>query len=151
MIFDSMDYVETYDLGDDFEKAFKFLQDSNADFQDGRYEIDGDKVFALISSYDTKPMDDADLEVHRKYVDIQFLLEGEELIGYCPLSEDLDIAKDFDVDADAGMLVPPENGLTALHLTPGRFAIFFPNDAHMPCIAVGDPQPVKKVVVKIAV
>lgn len=151
MIFDSLDYVETYDLGDDFEKAFKFLQDANADFQDGRFEIDGDKVFALISSYDTKPMDDADLEVHRKYVDIQFLLQGEELIGYCPLSEDLDIAKEFDADADAGMLVPPECGLTALFMTPGRFAIFFPQDAHMPCIAVGDPAPVKKIVVKIAI
>ena len=151
MIIDSLEFVETYDLGDDFEKAFDFLLNATADISIGRHEVDGDDVFALVSSYETKSMEGAELEVHRKYIDVQLLVQGEEIIGYCPLSDDLEVTTEYSGECEAGMLRQPEYGLTGLHMTPGRFAIFFPQDAHMPGIADDDSQSVKKIVVKIAV
>lgn len=151
MIVDALDYVEAYDLGDAFEKGFQFLLTLDPDIEDGRYEIDGDRVFAMVQTYTSKDPDDAELEVHRKYSDIQYLLEGEEIIGYCPLIGDLEVTKEYSDEKDIEFLAQPGQGVTGIFMEPGTFAIFFPQDAHMPGLAVDDESvEVRKVVVKVA-
>jgi len=86
MIVDKTDNLKLYsNLGSKFQKAFSFITDPELMLLDnGKYEIDGDNAFALVSEYKTKDELDGKLEAHRKYIDIQFLAKGTELIGYAP-------------------------------------------------------------------
>lgn len=151
MIIDAIDYVEAYELGDLFDKGFEFLLNLDPDIKDGRYEIDGDNVFAIVETYTSKDPDTAELEVHRKYSDIQYLLEGEEIIGYTPLIGDLEVTQEYSDEKDIEFLAQPPQGVTGLFIEPGTFAIFFPQDAHMPGLMVeNESVEVRKVVVKVA-
>lgn len=138
----------SFKLGDRLMQGLRFLQSVDvADMTASRIELDGDKVFAMIQLYDSKPRSQGFWEAHRKYIDIQYVAEGEELMGYANLHHldagDYDAAKDFVLLQGEGSFV---------HLHPGSFIILGPEDAHMPQIAVDDkPQPIKKVVVKVAV
>ena len=109
-------------------------------------EIDGERVFALFQSYETKPENDRP-EAHRKYIDIQYLIEGEELIGVAPLTS-MERVAEAAPERDIWFY---EGETAKLPLGGGRFAILFPQDAHAPCIAAGECRPVRKVVVKVAV
>jgi YhcH/YjgK/YiaL family protein len=148
MILDSIDHSPQYErLGARFAKAFRFLRDTAlADLAPGRYEIDGPKVFALVSDYETKTIAASRWEAHRKHVDVQVVASGEERVGVAPLEtlnqEPYDDEKDILFARGDGEFVT---------LVPGRFVVLFPQDAHMPGVAAGDPAAVKKIVVKIAV
>ena len=113
----------------------------------GRYEIEGANVYALVQERSTRPRESALWEAHRKYFDIQYLFEGVELMGYANVG-DLAVCEDYDAEKDMVMLKGEGDFFV---LRPGRFAIFGPEDAHMPCLALTAPQPVKKVVVKVRV
>lgn len=86
-------------------------------------------------------------EAHRKYIDIQYLIEGEELIGVAPLAS-MERVAEAAPERDIWFY---EGETAKLPLSGGRFAILFPQDAHAPCIAAGECRPVRKVVVKVAV
>lgn len=130
-----------------WEAAFKFLseQDLNV-LEPGKYDIHDDGTFVNIEEYITK--DSAHFEVHRKYIDIQCLVKGEEYIFVSPLEPEkqyevqaYDEAKDiefFDKEEYTPHLLNPEN-----------FMVFFPSDAHKPCMKVDRNEMVRKVVVKI--
>lgn len=117
---------------------------------DGRYEIDGDRCYATLSRYTTRPREACRPEAHRRYADIQYMVEGEEYIEVCPLGPDLVEHTPYDAARDVVFfegLVPE----TSFPLTAGRFAILLPKDVHRPGVAVEAPRPVVKVVVKIDV
>jgi len=148
MILDHLNNADFYArLNSGFAAAFEFLRRKDlADLQDGRYEIDGEHVYALVQHKQGKNRTDARMEVHRKYIDIQFSVAGTDEIGWksascCKKREtEFDTVKDreFFTDApDAYAAVAPEN-----------FAIFFPRDAHSPMNGSGE---LHKVVVKVAV
>lgn len=127
--------------------GFHYLQNVDlASTEPGRVEIDGDQVFALIQEYNTKPMEQGRWEAHRKYIDIQYIASGEENIGYANVADltlgDYDEAKDRYIPQGEGSFV---------RLSSGMFGLYMPEDAHMPNMAVDQPQPVKKIVVKVAV
>jgi YhcH/YjgK/YiaL family protein len=112
----------------------------------GRFEIDGDRLFALVQEYPTKLEKDCFWEAHRKFIDIQFVASGTEEIGYAPLST-LKIIEPY--DATKEMMKLAGNG-SVLRFTAGMFAIFFPHDAHKPCVAAsGVVSPVRKIVLKV--
>ena len=114
---------------------------------DGRVEIDGDRIFALPQGYQTRPAAQCRWEAHRRYIDIQYVVTGREAMGYAPLST-LKPTTDFDQAKDVGFYDGTGSIIT---VEAGMFAIFFPHDAHMPCMQVtGRPEPVRKVVVKVA-
>ena len=113
---------------------------------DGKYLIAGDDVFALVQRYTTKPADAGRWEAHRKYIDLQCVFDGIEQIGYAPL--DTLTAEPYDAERDLAWLSGQGEFVT---MRAGRFMLLWPEDAHMPGIAVGPPGPVLKVVVKIAV
>ncbi len=149
MIIDTLEHCRLYEhLNPRFKAAFDFLlRPDTASAAPGRTELDGKNLFALIQTYETKPIQEGKLEAHRKYIDIQVLLEGQEFIGYAPLGGQ-PVAKPFDAEKDIGFY-DGEAWFTLLRK--GMFAIFFPQDAHLPGRYTDKPQSVKKIVLKIAV
>jgi YhcH/YjgK/YiaL family protein len=131
------------------EKAMEYL--AGTDFtalKDGRHDIEGDEIYALLFSYDTEPESARRFEAHRKYIDVQYLLSGREIIHWAALQE-LTPAGEYSDEKDIVFL--SGNSRARLQLTPGTFALFFPEDAHKPNCAWDDPQPARKVVVKVRV
>ena len=111
-------------------------------------EIDGRKVYVMVQQYETKPMEKGRWEAHRKYIDVQYVHQGAELFGYANLQDlkagSYDEAKDF-------LLLQGEGKGDFFRVGEGTFVILFPQDGHMPGMAISTPQPVKKFVVKVAI
>jgi len=133
-------------LGDRFAVALKYLQTNDwAKLEVGKYEIEGSDVFAIVSEYQSKKLEDAKWEAHNKYADIQFIISGEEKMGYAPLST-MTEKDSYNPEKDIVFLDGSGDYITA---KPGMFIIFFPHDAHRPSVAVGASLAVKKVVIKV--
>ena len=113
-------------------------------FEPGRDSLRGDAVFALKQAYISKPRESGVWESHRRYTDIQFIVMGEEQIGYAPVSS-LEISRPYDAKDDCALY---RGSGQFFSLFPGWFAIFFPADAHMPGLAVAEPAKVRKIVIK---
>ncbi len=134
-------------LGPLFEQAFDFLRttDPNA-LEPGRYSLAGDALFALVQSYHTKAPSEGFWEAHRRYIDLQFIAQGTERIGYAPLHR-LEL-ESHDEQRDLSVLKGEGDFLT---LTDGCFMLLWPEDAHMPGLQADQSGPVRKIVFKIAV
>ncbi len=133
------------------QKAIEFLlRPDIASLPDGRIEIDGDSVFALVQRYETIKTPEPQFEYHRKYIDIQYIVSGEEIIGFSPL-ERMTVTDPYAPDKDIcfGRVEPGQ--WTPLYLTVGQAAILYPTDAHAPKMAANNPVNVLKIVVKVAV
>lgn len=106
------------------------------------------RMFVMVQGYTTEPRESCRFEAHRRYIDIQLMLAGEEIIEIAPL-DTLEVDTPFEPDRDVGFFKTPAAPCTQLVLRPGDFAIFFPEDAHMPKVRVSAPCPLRKAVVKI--
>lgn len=137
-----------YGLEGRIKTALEYLQ--NIDFinmECGRYEVDGVNIFALVSCYDTKQKKGGLYEGHRKYVDIQYVVEGMECMGYANINS-MKMAGEYDEVNDFILF----EGKGDFFLVPaGTFVIFSPQDVHLPEIAADKPSGVKKVIVKVIV
>lgn len=149
MILDRIDNTRLYiGLHAGFAKAFEILTDKTlSQKQDGKYTVDGEKIYYTLQHYMTKPMSEGKLEAHRKYIDIQFLLEGVEILSYVPL-KGLTTAEVYNPQKDIAFFNTPKE-ITKVKLEPGLFCILFPDDAHLPCQQLAGPADVRKVVIKI--
>ena len=148
MIYDKIKNIALYKgLSDDIYAGLKYLKDLSPDIAPGTYEINP-RVKAFISEYTTKPENENGYEAHRQFIDIQYLISGKERIKCLPL-EYLKETKAYSAENDAAFY--EENGVkpSDLLLGNGYFTIFFPQDAHMPCLSVEAPSKVKKVVIKV--
>lgn len=148
MILDRIEQADSYaDLNPHFTKAFAFLRRNGLDqLPDGRHDIDGEDIYAIVLKGTGQDRSQAKLEVHRKYIDIQYLVSGRDEIGWKNHSLCENPNGDFDSANDFGLL---EDAPTAwVSLCPGDFAILFPEDAHAPGLGDGAFH---KVVVKVAV
>ncbi|MCW3116966.1 MAG: hypothetical protein JWM28_1048 [Chitinophagaceae bacterium] len=114
----------------------------------GKYEIDGAAIFYMVNEYNTKPAMECEPERHRKYADIQIMINGEEKFGYTPFINQRP-STDFLPDNDVAFYTIPGEEIDYITLTPGKFIIFFTTDIHQPEVYVDAPQPVKKLVVKV--
>ena len=147
MIIDRVEHYNCYPYGSVWNTAFGFLDSITSGAEEKKYEIQGDDIYAIIASYNTK--EPHKLEAHRKYVDIQCLLEGQEIIESTALNG-LTVDIPYDSENDVEFYVKTDSRRSISHLMPGIFIAFFPHDAHMPGVSVGgSPAIVKKVVVKI--
>ena len=147
MILDTLSNAARYaGLKHGLSEGFGFLdQPGLADLPDGKHEILGDRVFAIVERRPGRKVDEGELEGHRKYLDIQFVISGDESMGWSPregLANSVEYDKERDLEFFTG---DPES---IIHVPPGSFVIFHPSDAHLPCIGNG---PLHKVVVKVAV
>ena len=149
MIYDKIENYETYaGLSEGIREGLEYLAKMNADTPVGVYEI-SPRARAIVSEYTTKPENPKGFEAHREYIDIQYLLAGEEQIACQPLeyleeTTPYNGEKDILFLADRGLL-PCQN----LPIGNGLFAILFPQDGHKPCLCLHEPASVKKVVVKV--
>jgi YhcH/YjgK/YiaL family protein len=126
--------------------AFRYLQTTDfSKVEIGKYEVEGKEVYAMVSEYNTKNREDAKWEAHQKYADVQFLVSGEEKMGYAPVNA-LEIKEAYNAEKDIVILKGSGDYIT---VKPGMFVVFFPHDGHQPCVAVNGSAPVKKVVVKV--
>jgi YhcH/YjgK/YiaL family protein len=149
MISDSLDRLDRYTaLSPRFAAAIAFLRQNPAALPDGRHDIAGDDCFALVQSYTTKPVAQAAFEAHRKYIDIQLILSGEETLFWAPLQNLGTVTQPYVAEKDIAFFAPPPQ-CTPLNLVAGEFAIFFPEDAHAPGIQTSGARAVRKVVIKV--
>jgi YhcH/YjgK/YiaL family protein len=149
MILDRIADSSTYPFGSPWSEAFDFIASLAPTAEPGRHELRGDDMYATVTRYETRPRPEGTFEAHRDYVDIQVLLAGCECIEWAPV-ECLTAATPYDAGKDVELYRPPESATASLTLAPGRFAVFFPQDAHMPSLSPGGERtPVTKVVVKI--
>lgn len=149
MIIDKLSNATLYSgLSEGIDRAFSYLHNTNFnEVPPGKYEIDGDNVFVIVSEYQTKDESEGKPESHKKYIDVQFAVKGSELIGYAPLVNQ-EISEPYNEEND---IIFYKTKCSFLELSEGMFAIFYPDDIHLPGIKVGEKILVKKVVVKIKV
>jgi biofilm protein TabA len=157
MILDRLNTADRYaSLHPAFAHAFAYLREANwaqlmtasqrASHHSTRHSIDGDRMYVSIDSVDGRGREGARLEAHRRYIDIQFTIEGHEEIGWKPLGDCAATAGAFDAARDVTFFSDrPDSWLS---LPAGHFAIFFPEDAHAPLAGRGT---LKKAIVKIAI
>jgi YhcH/YjgK/YiaL family protein len=150
MILDTLENARLYyALGPRFKKAFDYL--AQTDFtkvEKGKYELDGKNLFAIVNEYDTVDSQKEQMEAHKKYIDVQYIVHGTERIGHDLLQQQTP-SKAYDADADFWLFGEKPSFFSVIKQN--MFAIFFPHDLHMPNIMVNKASAVKKVVIKIAV
>ncbi len=148
MITDRLTNAHLYNsLGAGIQRAFEYLQQADLkSLAAGRYELDGKNLYVMSQEYTSKLPEQGKWEAHRRYIDIQYIISGTERIGYAHLTRL--VQGNYNPEKDFLALTGVGDFLT---LSAGDFMLLFPEDAHMPGMAVGDPVPVKKVVIKIAI
>jgi biofilm protein TabA len=130
-----------------FAAAFEFLNNPDvATLPAGRCDVRDDRLFAIVGKDQGKGRDKARLEAHRKYIDIQYVVSGDEWIGWRDLKTCRETGLGYSVEKEIEFYTAvPE---TWFQVPAGSFAIFFPEDAHAPLAGKG---PAHKVVMKVAV
>ncbi len=149
MIIDLLANAQKYEgLGPHIQRAFDFLRQTDlAALAPGIHELDGRALYVNVQAFTTRPLAEGRWEAHRRYIDLHYVFAGCERIGYAPAGSltpgAYDAGSDFlPLTGAAGALVPVPSG---------SFMLLWPDEAHMPGLAVDDPAPLRKVVVKIAV
>ena len=151
MIFDSIKNRGLYErICEKFSKGFDFIEKAEKEnLAVGRYDIDGDNIYAMVQSYNTRADREGVFEAHGKYIDIQYIISGAEEIDFAKL-EDCEIHKPYDESIDAGLYTCSDFGTAVLKQ--GDFAIFFEKDAHRPGVGYKEiSAPVQKIVVKVKI
>jgi biofilm protein TabA len=129
-----------------WEKAFTFLKEHDLQaLSIGRFPIDSDNVFAIVTQNPTKEYDSTQWESHRKYIDLHCVISGEEKIGVSPVTK-LTVTKPYDASKDIANYSGDGKIYSAVQ---GVFFLFFPSDGHRPTITPGGKKPDKKIVIKI--
>ncbi len=148
MILDTLANGSAYaDLHPSFSRAFAWLSTFDPSTPDGRYEIGGPSLLAIVQRYQSAPALEKKWETHRVHGDIQYLVSGRELIGY-EQRESLIVKTPYNTEKDAEFYEPPTSKTTYLVMKEGSFAIFLPQDAHQPGVLIDHPCDVQKVVIK---
>lgn len=133
-----------------WDKAFTYLKTTDLQgLEVKKHVIDEDRLFATVTSYYTKSRDVARFEAHRKYIDIQYVISGEEMIGVAPATAKGEILQPYDEARDLEFMAVNEG--VEFNATPQKFFLFFPSDIHRPSLSVGDSLQVKKIVVKVKI
>ena len=136
-------------INNNFEKAFEFLKRTDLKaLAVGKYEVQGEEIFALVQEYTTQNQEEKKWESHEKYIDIQLIIEGQEIMGYAKV-EDLLVKEDLRPEKDMIFYNSTLKG-SNIKFSGGDYAIFFPEDGHRPGCAFDECSKLKKVVVKVA-
>jgi len=147
MILDALKNARRYlALNKGFAGAMEFLlRPDLKELPIGRYEIDGDRVYAMVSKEPGRRREDALLETHERYIDIQLVLAGMDDMGWKPKSLCSQPSGEYDRRNDIQFFADEPDAW--LSVRSGAFVVFFPEDAHMPLISSGQ---LHKIVVKVA-
>lgn len=129
------------------EKAAAYTPDN---YPGGRVDVDGDNLFLLLNTYETHSPEGALFESHKKYIDVMYMVEGEEIIYVKPTDQLRTITRSYDWEADY-LLAELDGDATPVCLCAGQFIVLFPQDAHAPGCYDKAPESVKKVVAKVKI
>jgi YhcH/YjgK/YiaL family protein len=148
MILDVLDNADRYlTLNKGFRNGFAFLMRSDLKkLKTGRHEIHSDRVYAIVEDGPGRTREQAELEAHERYIDIQLVVDGTDSIGWKLKSACKQVSKKYDANNDIQFFKDEPDSW--LPVTAGSYVILFPEDAHMPMISQGH---LRKVVVKIAI
>jgi YhcH/YjgK/YiaL family protein len=148
MVLDLLENLKFYEaLNPHFSKVIDFVENTDlANLPLGRNEICGDTVYANVMEAKPKTKEEAFVEIHRRYIDIQIPVSANETMGYTPINELPEANYNSDDDAAIYPVGMPARDYLNVHK--GEFVIFFTQDGHAPAIT---PSPLKKVVIKVAV
>ncbi len=150
MILDQLKNWRRYAALKELRPAFEFIErHANETLPEGRLEIDGARLFALPQSYPPRPIEGSLFEAHRRYADVQYIAAGAEMIGYAP-TDTLKEETPYDPEKDIAFYAQPAR-YTPVAVPAGYFAVFYPEDAHMPCCRLDSDDRVRKLVVKVEV
>ena len=149
MIIDNIKNAQQYFCyGGRFKKALEFLQVTDISLlENGTHELDGKSIFAIVSEYDTKPVEKGKWESHLKYYDVQYVASGQEKIGYI-FKDKMKLLQEYNDENDFMLWEGEGDFLTA---KAGDFLILGPDDVHMPSIQANGASKVKKVVIKVLI
>ena len=149
MIYDKLDNYKIYaSLSEDIRIALEYLRQVSPDVENGVYEL-SPRVKAIVSEYTTKQENENGYEAHRQYIDIQCPIRGDEKVCCLPL-ELLDETKPYNKEIDAAFYFTHDKPLE-MNIGNGYFAIFFPQDGHMPQLCVDKKEMIKKITLKVKI
>ena len=132
-----------------WNQAFSFLATNDlAALEPGRHELQGEELFANVDEYQPRELEDTRYEAHQKYADIQYLVKGTEKIGVLPIQKTT-VTEPYDEENDIAFMTSEKDNLRLA--SPDTFFIFFPEDAHRPCVKNEESSDVRKVVVKVRI
>ena len=133
-----------------WEKAFNFLKNNDlSKLELRRYDIDGDNLFATVSEYISKYEETTKFEAHRKYIDIQYVISGKEIMNIAPITTVKEVLTPYDITKDIEFVTVTK--VVNYNASSSNFFIFFPGDAHRPGLKDGLNSLVRKVVIKVKV
>lgn len=150
MIFDRLSNSKQYEkLNEKFKIGFDFLKNNNLkEMKDGRYDI-AEGVFANVQSLKTKNKSEKKWEAHKDYIDIQYVIKGQECMGYGILEDFKKVVVPYDKEKDIEFLDGEK--FNYINVNENDFVIFYPNDVHAPMLSVKEDIEIKKVIVKIKI
>ena len=148
MIMDSLDKAERYfNLHPAFKDVFTFIKEKNlSELSLGRHDIDGDRLFCVIEKRQGRTRAESRLEAHRKYIDIQYVISGNDEMGWKPTSDCKIIGMPYDEKKD--VMIFKDEPVSWTNVPAGSFVIFFPEDSHAPLVG---REEIHKIVFKVAV
>jgi len=151
MIVDVLKHMHRYrGLAKRLDRGFEFLLDADLrSLVEGRQAIEGEAIYATVSTYTTAPEAEKKYEAHRKYADIQFILKGRETIHWASLDGNRKLTPEGAYSEEQDIIFFKEVEGLALTLDESSFAVFFPQDVHKPGCLWGQPSEVRKVVLKV--
>lgn len=149
MITGKINNLKNIKFTSNFNKAIEFIANNNLEeLENGKYEIDGDNIFALKSTYKTNSYDESRYEAHEKYIDFQVIIKGKEIM-YGGDAEQFDYIEKYDDKKDVAFLTGENQW--AIFAKKDSYAIFYPEDIHMPGVLDTKSSEVVKLVIKIHV
>lgn len=145
MIFDTLNNIENYKGLGRVYTALRFLAETDfSSYELGRYELEGDDIYFMVQSYTTDP-DKTLAEGHEKYIDIQYIISGREIIAVAPIEGE----KTFVEEKPGKDTKLYKCNTQPMVLTDGCFMVLYPSDLHMPGASAGEPCVCRKIVVKV--
>lgn len=130
-----------------WSEALNWIHEHAATADLGIHQLRGESMFVNVQAYDTEPRERCRFESHRRYIDLQYTINGREGIDY---RNRADLQDDGEYDAEKDLLFHrPADATSTLTVTGDYFCVFFPEDAHRPKVALKGPGPLRKLVVKI--
>lgn len=152
MIFDSMANAKQYaGLNSGIDQVLEEMQKyTPANYPEDALHLDGDNLYMMFGCYETHGRKEAIVEAHQQYIDVMYMVEGEETIYVKHTDDLLNITKAYDPEIDA-LLGDLDEDAFPVRLKAGSFIVLFPQDAHSPGCVVSSPMTVKKIVGKVRI
>ena len=137
------------DIQERINKALEYLKSIDLDKLELGKNVVNDWLYINVQEYMTKNLSECRFESHKKYVDIQMMIHGIEAIETADIDK-LEIETEYSDENDVMFWKQKPNQMRSI-IVDGGYVILYPQNAHMPCVAVDKPVKVKKLVAKVLI